>query len=189
MAHGGAPPPTGGDNKHVQPALNSAPCTEPSGSGYRASRRAERSRTDGAECESDGSRRVASRPPSGAKQTEAAHGGARPTTRRNGERVQPALNSSTCSELSSFEHRAARRAERFETDEEKRGSGGGQLPTARQSTSRVHRVANFCELVNQFLRSLAAGGSRPTVYALLPAEEASGKRTKMSMLTLLVAWR
>ena len=30
---------------------------------------------------------------------------------------------------------------------------------------------------------------RPTVYTLPPAEEASGKRTKMSMLTLLVAWR
>ena len=30
---------------------------------------------------------------------------------------------------------------------------------------------------------------RPVVCTLLPAEEASGKRTKMPMLTLLVAWR
>ena len=140
-AHGGAPPPKGGDNKHVQPALNSAPCAGPSGSGYRAARRAERSRTDGAECEGSSSRRAASRPPSGAKQTEAAHGGALPTTRRDDERVQPALYSAPCTEPSGFEHRAARRAERFETDKEERGSGGGQLPAARQSSSRVHRAA------------------------------------------------
>ena len=57
-ARGGAPPTTGGDNKHVQPALNSAPCTGPPGSGYRAARRAERSGTDEAECEGDGSRRL-----------------------------------------------------------------------------------------------------------------------------------
>ena len=155
-ARGGAPPTTGGDSKHVQPALNSAPCTDPSGSGYRAARRTERSRTDEAECEGDGGRRVASRPPSGAKQAEAAHGGARPTVRRKGERVQPALNSAPCSEPSAFEYRAARRAERFETEGEERGSGGGQLPTARQPTSRVHRVANFAKWATQVAEAAKA---------------------------------
>ena len=41
-----------------------------------------------------------------------------------------------------------------------------------------------------FLRSVAAGVfSEHVVCTILPAEEASGKWTKMSMLTLLVAWR
>ena len=68
-SYGGAPPTTGGDNKHVPPALYSAPpCTEPPGSGYKAARRAGLSRADGAEGNGDGSRRVASRrPPSSAK--------------------------------------------------------------------------------------------------------------------------
>ena len=47
-----------------------------------------------------------------------------------------------------------------------------------------------CELANHF--SAKRGGWRASGHvacSLLPAEEASGKRTKMPMLTLLVAWR
>ena len=46
---------------------------------------------------------------------------------------------------SAFACRAARRAERFEAETAERGSSGSQLPTARQPTSRVHRVADFAK--------------------------------------------
>ena len=50
----------------------------------------------------------------------------------------------------------SQRVERFETDEEERGSGGGQLPTARQPTPRVKRVANFAKWATQVAEAAKA---------------------------------
>ena len=60
------------------------------------------------------------------------------------------------SEPSAFEYSAARRAERFEAEGEERGSGGGQLPTARQPTSRVQRVADFAKWATQVAEAAKA---------------------------------
>ena len=120
-------------------------------------RRAVRFGEGNAEGRGSGSGRLKSRLPAGAKQKETAHGGAPPTTRRKDERVHQTLNSTApCSGPSAFEYRAVRRAERFETEEEERGSGNGQLPTARQPTSRVQRVANFAKWATQVAEAAKA---------------------------------
>ena len=84
------------------------------------------------------------------RQQPAMAGSAQPEARGRTASTNPVpRGAATCSEPSAFEHRAAQRAKRFETEGDERGSGGGQLPTARQSTSRVHRVADFAEWATQ----------------------------------------
>ena len=95
-------------------------------------RRAVRFGDGNAEGRGSGSGRVASLLPAGAKQSKAAHVGVPPTTGAN-----PALCSAApYSEPSAFEHRAARRAERFATEREERGSSGVGMAKTQHEPNR-----------------------------------------------------
>ena len=76
--------------------------------------------------------------------------------RQQDEHVRLAFNGTTPSPEAVFAYRAARRAERFEAETAERGSSGGQLPTARQPTSRVHRVADFAKWADQVAEAAKA---------------------------------
>ena len=79
---------------------------------------------------------------------------AEPSTQRDLHRSQ-----------SAFACRAARRAERFEAETAERGSSGSQLPTTRQPTSRVHRVADFAKWATQVAEaSKADAAAASTTY-------------------------
>ena len=76
--------------------------------------------------------------------------------RQQDEHVRLAFNGTTPSPEAVFAYRAARRAERFEAETAERGSSGSQLPTARQPTSRVHRVADFAKWADQVAEAAKA---------------------------------
>ena len=126
--------------------------------------------TGTAQCRRRRRRQASTTPDEQRTQRRRRAGGAAPDTGEGNEHDPPALNSTTCTEPSSFECRVARRVERFGPDDMERGSGGVVTTASERSdvrrgegdepqrppSSRVRRVADFAKWATQAAEAASA---------------------------------